>query len=183
MTDKKKPKSAAVKKREAKEEKFCLLYTTPNSPTYKNAHQSCVGAGWAEKSARSKASKLLAKDSISKRINEILNKQNKKLELNADKVLKEIATLAFSNIQDLFDGNDCLKPISELTRDQAAIISSIEIDELFSGKGAERKPYGTAKKLKLWSKIKSLEMLASHFALLKNDPMDGDEDEVDESFL
>lgn len=179
----KKEKSAAARKRETKEETFCLLYTTPNSPTHKNGQKSAEGAGWAKHSARITASKLLTKPYISERINGILKKQADKLELTADKVLKEISTLAFSNIQDLFDDNDCLKPISELTRDQAAIISSIEIDELFTGKGEERKPYGKAKKMKLWSKIKSLEMLASHFALLKNDPMDGDEDDMDESFL
>ena len=183
MPDKKKPKSEAVKKRERKEERFCILYTTPNSPTYKNGQKAAEKAGWAKKSARSTASTLLTKPNISKRINGILDKQTKKLELSADKVLKEISTLAFSNIQDLFDDNDCLKPISELTRDQAAIISSLEIDEITVGKGEDRKPIGAAKKMKLWSKIKSLEMLASHFALLKNEPGDGDEDDIDEAFL
>ena len=125
----------------------------------------------------------MAKPHITKKINKILDKQNKKLELTADKVLKEISVLAFSNIQDLFDENDCLKPISELTRDQAAIISALEIDELSVGQGAAKKVYGKVKKLKLWSKLKGLEMLASHFSLLKNDNMDDDDDETNEAYL
>jgi hypothetical protein len=126
-----------VKKREEKEDLFCLLYTTLDSPTYKNGQKAAEKAGWAKKSARVTASKLITKPNISKKINEILKKRKDKLQLTGDMVLKEIATLAFSNIQDLFDDNDCLKPISELTRDQAAIISSIEIDELFSGSRAK----------------------------------------------
>ena len=180
MTDKKKPKSEAVKKREAKEEKFCLLYTTINSPTYKNGQKAAEGAGWAPKSARVTASKLLTKPNIIERINGILDKQIDKLEITAERVLREIALVAFSNIQDLFDEDDCLKPISKLTRDQAAILSSVEIDELLD---KEKIPWGKAKKMKLWDKLKAQNMLASHLALLQSDPMAGDEGDIDESFL
>lgn len=86
------------------------------------------------------------------------------LALTAERVLEEIALHSFANVQDLFDESGNLKPIQTLTRAQAAAIASLEVIK----KNAEAGDGQTdiIHKVKVWDKIKSLEMLAKHFALL-----------------
>ena len=170
-------KSEAVKKREAKEDLFCILYTTPNSPTYKNGQKSATAAGWAEKTARSTASTLLTKPNIRAKINKILDKRTKKLEFGANEVLAELKKLATSNLGDFFDESGYLKNWGDLTRDQTACLESVDFKH-FSKKGEDRLNISQAHKLKFWSKLKALELLGSHLSLFKNevaDPYEGQE--------
>ena len=166
------------KKLTGKQDLFCREYIIDH-----NAVQAAIRAGYSKKTAHQIGPENLRKPSIKERLEQLTKPKIDKLEITAERVLREIALIAFSNIQDLFDEDDCLKPISQLTRDQAAILSSVEIDEIIIGKGEEKKPWGKAKKMKLWDKLKAQNMLASHLALLQSDPMAGDDGDVDESFL
>lgn len=85
--------------------------------------------------------------------------------LTAQRVLDELAVHSFANVQDLFDeetGN--LKPIHRLTRAQAALISSFEVIKKNAEAGDGK--IDVIHKVRVWDKIKALEMLAKHFALL-----------------
>jgi hypothetical protein len=84
--------------------------------------------------------------------------------LTAQRVLEEIALHSFSNVQDLFDEAGNLKPIHTLTRAQAAAISSFEVIK----KNAEAGDGVTdvVHKVRVVDKLKTLELLAKHFALL-----------------
>ena len=86
------------------------------------------------------------------------------LKLSAQKVLDELALHSFSNVQDLLDESGNLRPIHTLTREQAASIASFEIikKNMTAGDGQT----DTVAKVKIIDKVKTLEMLAKHFALL-----------------
>lgn len=95
---------------------------------------------------------------------EALEQVKAEAKLTAQRVLDEIAKHSFSNVQDLFDEAGNLKPIHQLTRDQAACISSLEVIKKNAAPGDGQTDI--IHKVKVVEKTKSLEMLAKHFALL-----------------
>lgn len=86
------------------------------------------------------------------------------VKLTAQRVIDELALHSFANVQDLFDANGNLRPIHELTREQAASIASFEVvkKNMTAGDGQT----DTVAKVKVIDKTKTIEMLAKHFALL-----------------
>ncbi len=58
----------------AKEEAFCVAYTTIGSETFSNGTKSAIEAGYAEDSARTQAWRMLRKEHIKRRIRELYDK-------------------------------------------------------------------------------------------------------------
>ncbi len=58
----------------AKEEAFCVAYTTIGSETFSNGTKSAIEAGYAEDSSRTQAWRMLRKEHIKKRIRELYDK-------------------------------------------------------------------------------------------------------------
>ena len=84
--------------------------------------------------------------------------------LTAQRVLEEIARIAFSDPGALFTEKGNLRPVHELPPEVRATIASVEVvhRNLTAGDGT----IDVIHKLKSWDKPKALEMLAKHFALL-----------------
>ena len=162
-----------------KQERFCKEYMVDS-----NATQAAIRAKYSKKTASAIGKENLRKPLIKKRIDQLKAPIIKKLDLTAEMVLREMSLVAFSNIQDFFGEDGYLKPIHILTRDQAASLSSLDIQELYAGQGEDRLSIGEAKKMKLWDKLKALNMLGNHLSLFQ-DKMDGDDDsdEPDERFM
>ena len=114
-------------------------------------------------SARSLAPKVFAKVSIKKRIAELREERNKRLEIKGDRVLAEIAKLAFYDPRSFFDSDGRLKPIDELDPDQAAIIGGIET--LHKITGDDKDCLAVITKIKLADKGANLERLGKHLKL------------------
>lgn len=87
------------------------------------------------------------------------------INLSAQAVVDELAVLAFANLQDVFDESGNLKPIHQMTREQAAAIASLEVIK----KNAEAGDGKTdvVHKIRVWDRVKSLEILADYFGLFK----------------
>lgn len=79
----------------AKEECFCVAYTTIGSDTFSNGTKSAQEAGYAEDSSRTQAWRMLKKEHIKKRIRE-LNEKN--MEENMVTVSSVLANLAHDRI-------------------------------------------------------------------------------------
>lgn len=58
----------------AKEEAFCVAYTTIGNETFSNGTTSAIEAGYAENSARTQAQRMLRKEHIKNRIRELYDK-------------------------------------------------------------------------------------------------------------
>lgn len=129
-----------------------------------NATQAAVRAGYSAKTAHSIGPRLLDHVGISAAIAQGKAKQLEKADLSAVRILEELRRLALSDARGLFDVNGNLKPIHELTDEQAASIASVEVvkKNLTTGDGE----IDTVVKVKVWDKPRSLEMLAKHFGLL-----------------
>jgi phage terminase small subunit len=114
-------------------------------------------------SARTESSKVFANPNIKKRIAELQEERNKRLEITADRVLAEIAKLAFYDPRSFFDSDGRLKPIDELDPDQAAIIGGIETFHKVDGD--EKDGMAVITKIKMADKGANLERLGRSLKL------------------
>lgn len=134
----------------------------------RNATKAAISVGCPKKSAHITAHKWLKLAKVQAELAKRTEKVAKKLELTAEKVLREMARCGFVDPRKFFLPSGALKEITELDDDSAAAVASIEVDEIWEGSGESRRVIGYTKKLKFWSKTESLKMLGQHFALLTN---------------
>lgn len=143
----------------AKQQRFVAEYLIDLNGT-----QAAIRAGYSPKSAEVNSSRLLRNAKVAAAVAEGKAKQLSKADLSAVRVLEEIRRVGMSDIRKLFDSTSNLKQITELSDEEAATIASVEVvrENVKSGDGH----VDTVHKVKLWDKIRSLEMLAKHFGLL-----------------
>ena len=130
-----------------------------------NGTKAAIKAGYAVPSANRTASRMLNKPKIKAYLDAQKNKILNSIELTQEKVMREIARLALSDIRKYFDANGKLKNIADLDDDAAAALASVDTDELFEGVGKDRGHIGYTKKIRTYDKTKALEMLAKHFKI------------------
>ncbi len=75
----------------AKEEAFCVAYTTIGSETFSNGTTSAIEAGYAEDSARTQAWRMLRKEHIKGRIRELYDKNMEENMVTTGSVLANLA--------------------------------------------------------------------------------------------
>lgn len=86
-------------------------------------------------------------------------------EWTIEQLLRELRLMAMSDIRDLYDDNNCLKPVKDWPEHIARAVEAVKIDELYEGTGAERTQIGETKQVKLWSKLKAVELLGKNLKL------------------
>jgi phage terminase small subunit len=129
----------------AKEQRFIAEYLVDF-----NGAQAAQRAGWTARSAKVIASRLLTKPAIKAAIEAKRVKQIETTDLTAARVLEELRRLALSDIRALFDEHGNLRPLQQLTPEQASSIASVEvvIKNAKAGDGVT----DTVHKIKLWDK-------------------------------
>lgn len=142
------------------QELFCKEYVKDL-----NATQAAIRAGYSAKSARMQASRLITNDVITARISVLVDERMHRVQVDGDTILRELLHLATSDLRKLFDEKGVLLPPDQWPDDSAIAVSSVEVDELWEGYGAERIQVGVTKKVKFWDKPKSLELLGKHLKL------------------
>lgn len=145
-----------------KEEHLCREFVSDFAGNQVRAFMH-VYPGHSYDSARTESSKVFAKPNIKKRIAELQQERNKRLEITGDRVLSEIAKLAFYDPREFFDSDIRLKPVNELDPDHAAIITGIET--LHKTVGEEKDSVVVLTKIKLADKGANLERLGKYFKL------------------
>lgn len=163
------------KKLTPKQQLFCKEYLIDL-----NATQASIRAGYSKKTAGKIGTENLQKPAIQEEIQKQMDKREKRIEITADNVLQEIAKLGFANMIDyvnlLKDGTAVLD-FSGLTRDQAAAIQEITVDEYLDRSSDEDGERVKRIKFKLADKKGSLELLGRHLKLFTDKlAVGGDED-------
>lgn len=152
---------------EPRQQRFCEEYLIDL-----NATQAAIRAGYSEDSAASIGSENLTKPEITAEVDRLKEIRSIRTEITADKVLTETYLLASSDIQEAFDETGALKPIREIPARIRKAIASIEVEKLFeytgTGKDREKEHVGYTQKIKLWDKVKTLELLGKHLELFKD---------------
>jgi phage terminase small subunit len=141
-----------------KQERFVAEYLIDG-----NATQAAIRSGYSAKTAQEQGSRLLSNAMVKAAIDAGQTKLLEKLDITAERVLREMGRLAFSDVSRLFNANGSLKPLHELTPDDSACIAGLEviIKNAEAGDGHTDKVH----KIKVWDKSKNLEMLGKHFGL------------------
>ena len=130
-----------------------------------NGTDSAIRAKFSPKTAYSIASELLSKPEIQEEIEKRMQKRLEKIGVSKDRVLTEIARLAFSDNRRLYRKDGSLLMPSEWDDETAAAIAGVETFEEFSGRGEDRVQIGITKKVKVWDKARCLELLGRHLKL------------------
>lgn len=134
-----------------------------------NATQAAIRAGYSAKTAGQIGFKLLKEAQIAVAIAEKQGKHQDKLELTAELVLLELKKLGFSNMQDYMRpgaNGDPTLDFSKLTRDQAAALSEVTVDDFIDGRGEDAREVRRVK-FKLADKRAALVDLGRHLGLFK----------------
>jgi len=133
-----------------------------------NATQAAIRAGYSSRTARQIAAENLSKPSIAAAIQEHRAKLLAKVELDAERVMREIARIAYFDPRRLFHPDGEPIPINELDDDVVAAIAGLDIETRTEGRG-ETKTYYTVKKYKLANKVAALEQAARILGLFDAD--------------
>lgn len=131
-----------------------------------NATQAYLRAGYrcSEETARRNGHKLLTNTDIQAFVAERMADRAKRTEIDQDRVVLEIARLAFSDVRKLFDGNR-LKRMDEIDDATAAAISSVKVSTRQVGEGEVEH----IAEIKLWPKTPAIEMAGKHVGLFGAD--------------
>ena len=78
-----------------------------------NATQAAIRAGYSKKTAQQMGAENLSKPLIAEAIAEAQAARSKRLQIDADWVLKRLVAEAEADLADLFDGSNLLKPVDE----------------------------------------------------------------------
>ena len=155
-------KSKAPNELNAKQRKFINEYLKTGQKA-----KSAVRAGYSPRSAHAHASYLLRNDKIKAELERRTKQIETKSDVSKEKVLRELALLGFSNMIDYIkpteDGLYTLD-LNNITRDKAAAIQELNIDEDYIGSGSD-KVLRRKIKVKLYNKVQPLELLGKHLRL------------------
>lgn len=141
-----------------KQENFCRFYieTGNASEAYRRAYDA---SGMKDAVIHVKASELLDNGKITVRIAELQADHRKRHEVTVDRLVQELASIAFANSGDYFEWGPTgvrVKPSSELTAQQRAVVC--EVSQTVTDKG------GTIR-VKLSDKQAAIDKLAKHLGM------------------
>jgi phage terminase small subunit len=170
-TDQKKGKGASGSRGDAltpKQQRFVEEYLIDL-----NATQAAIRAGYSEKTAGSQAFDLLKKPEINDAVVSAMKEREKRTEITQDMVLKELAKIGFSNMQDYMrvgpDGDPYLD-FSNLSRDQAAALAEVTVEDFKDGRGEDARDVRKVK-FKLADKRAALVDIGRHLGMFDKDSL------------
>jgi phage terminase small subunit len=97
-----------------------------------NATKAAIAAGFSERSANNQGTRLMANDAIRAEIEARLASTLDRYAVTSDRIIRELAKIAFANIGDFIavqDGGSAIVDFGTATREQMASLKSIEIDK------------------------------------------------------
>ncbi|WP_313569878.1 terminase small subunit [Comamonas terrigena] len=103
-----------------------------------NATQAAVRAGYSARTAASQGARLLKQSGVARAVQAAQQARAVRTEITQDRVLQELARIAFFDIRRLYREDGSMKDPCELDADTAAALASIEVkEELERGGGEE----------------------------------------------
>ena len=128
-----------------------------------NASAAAVRSGYTAEDPSNTAQKLLDNPKIREHIAELTEAACIAAEVNITKVLRETATIAFSDVRKLFDEDGRLIPVHMIGGDIAPAVSSVDVVTRKVGQSPEDVEY--VSKIKFWDKLKAIELLGKYLRL------------------
>lgn len=126
---------------------------------------AAIRAGYAISSAAQSGSRLMAKQQVKDAIAAAQNARADRLGITQDRVLQELALIAFANLKDIISVNaegDTTVDLEGMSRNVAAALGEVSI----STKGGKNKT--KTAKIRLSDKIGALEKLGKHLGMFRD---------------
>ena len=128
-----------------------------------NATQAAIRAGYKKSEyTDTNANKLLENTRIREAIDKAMAERSKRTGINQDRVIQELARIAFVNPQNVINPEDA-SVREDASEDDLACIQSVKVKTSFSDKGDM-----TEREVKLNDKMKALELLGRHLGMFKD---------------
>lgn len=124
-----------------------------------NATQAAIRAGYSVSTAQQIGSENLSKPVIQEAIAKEMAERSKRIGINQDRVVQELARMAFVKITDIADRNGLIK--ESATEDDLACIESIKVKRSKTDNGS----LSEEREVKIASKVKALELLGKHLGM------------------
>ena len=124
-----------------------------------NAKQAAIRAGYSVKNADKIGSELLGKTGVRQAVSEAIAERSRRTGVNQDRVVRELARIAFSNFSDIVDP-DTARIREDATEDDLACIQSIKI---------KPNEFGTEREVRLFDKRAALVDLGKHLGMWNKD--------------
>ena len=124
-----------------------------------NATQAAIRAGYSKKTAKQIGQENLTKPDVKKAIDEAISERWKRTEITQDRVLKELARIAFADPRNVFEwgpGGVTLRDSASLSDDDAAAVA--EVSQTITDSGGSTKG-------KMYDKQRALELLGRHLGM------------------
>lgn len=123
-----------------------------------NATQAAIRAGYSPNTAAEIGCENLIKPNIQNAIAKAMAERSRRTGVTADRVINELAKIAFVNAADIIDDESATIKPTALAEDTAAI-QSVKV-KYFGDDGVERE-------IKLADKLKALDLLGRHLGIFK----------------
>lgn len=123
-----------------------------------NATQACIRAGYAVNRASEQGHQLLQKTTVSEAIEMAMAERSKRTGINQDRVIQELARIAFVKITDVVDEDGEIR--RDASDDDLACIESVKVKDSDNQFGGSRE-----REVKLAPKMKALELLGKHLGM------------------
>jgi phage terminase small subunit len=138
-----------------------------------NATQAATRAGYSAKTANEQGARLLANVSVRSAIEAAKAERSERTHITQDRVLQELARIAFFDLRKLYREDGALKAMHELDDDAAAVLAGVDVVEMAGGMKVEvdgemqHVPMYT-KKTKIPDKVAALGLAMRHLGMLKD---------------
>lgn len=138
----------------AKQQRFVEEYLTDL-----NATQAAIRAGYSVKNAAKIASQLLDKTRVKNAIDKAMAERSRRTGITQDRVLRELAKVAFVNATDVINMDDATLK-GDANREDTAAIASVKVKTIPGEEGdiVERE-------VKMCDKLKALELIGKHLGM------------------
>lgn len=132
-----------------------------------NGKEAAIRAGYSARSAYRIAHELLQRPVVSAAMTAAMAARAERTGITVDRVLRELARVAFFDPRRLLNADGTPKQISDLDDDTAAALAGMDVTEEWAGTGADRVMVGVTKKFKLPNKVEALALAMKHLGMLR----------------
>lgn len=158
--------AAPVKKRAPRKPQFDRALFIAEYLRTNNATKAAIAAGYSEKTARQQGARLLSNVDIRAEIQTERRAMVAAAKVDAQDVLSRLKDEVEADIADLFDDEGKLLPVWEWPLVwRQGLISGIEVEELWEGRGEDRVQVGMLRKVKISDRLKRIELMGKHIGV------------------
>lgn len=124
-----------------------------------NATQAAIRAGYSPKTAAEQGARLLTNVKVRAHIDAALAERSRRTGVTADRVIRELARIAFAKAPDVVNVEEGAV-YGSADDDDLAVIQSVRVKKIPTADGV-----GVEREVRLCDKIKALELLGKHLGM------------------